>query len=91
MSTFMSMRGNAGDRRAQRIGKDVPLETPGETFPASKRHDALFGHSLKMPTQHEVARQVAFVPQDTQPTFPFSVAETVLMGRFPHRRRVRWD
>ena len=51
----------------------------------------LYGQSLKAVTQNEVARQVAFVPQDTQPTFAFSVAETVLMGRFPHRRRTRWD
>ena len=51
----------------------------------------LYGQSLESSTQNEVARQVAFVPQDNQPTFAFSVAETVLMGRFPHRRRVLWD
>jgi iron complex transport system ATP-binding protein len=52
---------------------------------------ALFGRSLETAAQHEVARQVACVPQDNHPTFSFSVAETVLMGRFPHRRRSRWD
>ena len=50
----------------------------------------LYGQSLEGSTQHEVARQVAFVPQDNQPTFAFSVAETVLMGRFPHRHRTPW-
>ena len=51
----------------------------------------LFGQSLDGTSQLEVARQVAFVPQDNQTTFSFSVAETVLMGRFPHRHRSRWD
>jgi iron complex transport system ATP-binding protein len=51
----------------------------------------LYGQSLETVTQNEVARQVAFVPQDNQPTFAFSVAESVLMGRFPHRPRSRWD
>jgi iron complex transport system ATP-binding protein len=51
----------------------------------------LYGRSLKAATQIEVARQVAVVPQDTQSVFPFSVAETVLMGRYPHRHRSGWD
>ena len=51
----------------------------------------LYGQALEIATQHEVARHAAFVPQDNQPTFAFSVAETVLMGRFPHRHRSRWD
>jgi iron complex transport system ATP-binding protein len=50
-----------------------------------------YGQSFEAATQEEAARQVAFVPQDNQPTFAFSVAETVLMGRFPHRRGSRWD
>jgi ABC-type cobalamin/Fe3+-siderophores transport system ATPase subunit len=51
----------------------------------------LYGQPLQHTTHNEVARQVAFVPQDNQPTFAFSVAETVLMGRFPHRHRSPWD
>ncbi|MBI4001437.1 MAG: ABC transporter ATP-binding protein, partial [Nitrospira defluvii] len=34
---------------------------------------------------------MAFVPQESAQMFPFTVAETVLMGRFPHRRRTRWN
>jgi ABC-type cobalamin/Fe3+-siderophores transport system ATPase subunit len=30
--------------------------------------------------QEAVAQSVAFVPQDTSQTFPFTVAETVLLG-----------
>jgi iron complex transport system ATP-binding protein len=50
----------------------------------------LFGQSLASASQRDVARQVAFVSQDNQPAFSFSVAETVLMGRFPHRPASRW-
>jgi iron complex transport system ATP-binding protein len=32
----------------------------------------------------ELARQIAFIPQDTGILFPFTVAEVVLMGRAPH-------
>ncbi len=52
---------------------------------------ALFGASLAGLSQEETARTVAFVPQESAQMFPFTVAETVLMGRFPHRRRTRWN
>ena len=52
---------------------------------------ALFGTSLTGLSQEETARIVAFVPQESAQMFPFTVAETVLMGRFPHRRRTRWN
>jgi len=50
----------------------------------------LFGRDLAGMVQEEIARVVGLVQQDTQQLFPFSVAETVLMGRFPHRPRSRW-
>lgn len=37
-----------------------------------------------------LARSIAVVPQEYVQVFPFSVAETVLMGRFPHRRESWW-
>lgn len=52
---------------------------------------AHFGKPLSELEQESVARTIAFVPQDTVQTFPFTVAETVLMGRFPHRHRTMWD
>ena len=48
---------------------------------------ALFGASFTRFSQEETAQMVAFVPQESAQMFPFTVAETVLMGRFPHRRR----
>lgn len=50
----------------------------------------LFGQNLASLEQREVACLVGVVQQDTQQLFPFTVAETVLMGRFPHRPRGRW-
>ncbi|MGH7165138.1 MAG: ABC transporter ATP-binding protein, partial [Nitrospiraceae bacterium] len=46
----------------------------------------LFGGRLAEMPQDAVARTVAFVPQDSQQLFPFTIAETVLMGRYPHHR-----
>jgi iron complex transport system ATP-binding protein len=72
-------------------GKTSLLKLLAKILKPQKGEITLFGQSLNVTNQIEVARQVAFVPQDNQPTFSFSVAETVLMGRFPHRRRSRWD
>ena len=57
--------------------------------PAQGRID-LFGQDLTTMAQDEIARAVGVVPQDTQQPFPFTVAETVLMGRFPHHPRDQW-
>ena len=52
---------------------------------------ALFGRDLGMMPQVEVARIVAFVPQDSPQIFSFTVMETVLMGRYPHHRGAKWS
>ena len=46
----------------------------------------LFGRDLTEVPQMEVARLVAFVPQESQQLFPFTIGELVLMGRFPYHR-----
>jgi iron complex transport system ATP-binding protein len=46
----------------------------------------LFGNPLSLLSQADVARQVALVPQETLQIFPFTIAEMVMMGRFPHHR-----
>lgn len=45
------------------------------------------GDALPALPAQEVARRVAYVPQDTNVTFDFSVWEIVLMGRHPHINR----
>ena len=39
----------------------------------------------------DMAKRVAFLEQDTQYIFPFTVEEIVLMGRFPHTASQYWD
>jgi len=39
----------------------------------------------------DLARKMAVVPQDTVIQFPFTVFETVLMGRIPHQRRFQGE
>ena len=44
----------------------------------------LFGHTIGNLPQDEIARSVALVPQDSPQLFPFTLAQMILMGRFPH-------
>jgi iron complex transport system ATP-binding protein len=41
--------------------------------------------------QADLAKRVAFVPQETHMVFPFTAGEIVLMGRLPHRSGVLFD
>jgi len=41
--------------------------------------------------QVEVAKRVAYLEQEVQYLFPFTVEEVVLMGRFPHTANQFWD
>jgi len=49
------------------------------------------GAPLAKVTAHELARRVAFVPQETHVVFPFSVNQMVLMGRAPHQSASLFD
>jgi iron complex transport system ATP-binding protein len=40
------------------------------------------------PPRREIARRLAYVPQVYEVAFPFTVAEVVLMGRYPHHRGI---
>jgi iron complex transport system ATP-binding protein len=44
----------------------------------------LDGHSLNKLTQRSIARRIAVVPQETHPTFEYTVLEMALMGRHAH-------
>ena len=52
---------------------------------------SLFGEGLRSLPRESVARRIAYMPQDLSFDFPVSVVETVLMGRYPHRRRSIWN
>jgi iron complex transport system ATP-binding protein len=72
-------------------GKTTMLKLLGKIVPVQQGSIALFGKSVSQLRQEAVAQSVAFVPQDTHQAFPFTVVETVLMGRFPHHHRTFWD
>lgn len=71
-------------------GKTSLLKVLARLMTPQQGHIDLFGQDIASLAQREVACVVAVVPQDSQQFFPFTVAETVLMGRFPHRPRGRW-
>lgn len=54
-------------------------------------HIQMAGQSINQLEPQVLARMVAVVPQEFVQVFPFTVAETVLMGRFPHRRTGWWN
>jgi iron complex transport system ATP-binding protein len=72
-------------------GKTSLLKLLANIVPQQQGSITLFGKPLSGLQQENVAKSVAFVPQDTHQMFPFSVAETVLTGRFPHHHRTFWD
>jgi iron complex transport system ATP-binding protein len=49
------------------------------------------GEEASTLSQRELARRIAFVPQETHMAFPFTVEEIVSMGRLPHRPRSLFD
>jgi iron complex transport system ATP-binding protein len=51
----------------------------------------LAGHASYDLTPLAIARTLAMVPQEQVHVFPFTVAETVLMGRFPYRQPGWWS
>lgn len=71
-------------------GKTSLLKVLARLMTPQQGRISLFGQDFAAKAQREVACIVGVVPQDSQMLFPFTVAETVLMGRFPHRARDRW-
>ncbi len=70
-------------------GKSSLLKILSGLLPVGEGDVLLGGLSLQKRSQADIARLVAVVPQEYVQVFPFTVVETVLMGRFPHRT-VRW-
>jgi iron complex transport system ATP-binding protein len=70
-------------------GKSSLLKILSGLLPVGEGDVRLGGLSLGKRSQTDIARLLAVVPQEYAQVFPFTVAETVLMGRFPHRT-VRW-
>jgi iron complex transport system ATP-binding protein len=65
-------------------GKTTLLKMLAGTLSPASGQVSLDGRPLPSWTRRDVARRVAFVPQDTHTPFDFTVLDIVLMGRFPH-------
>jgi iron complex transport system ATP-binding protein len=62
----------------------------GTLFPAAGQMFIDGKETRKWPRK-EIAQKVAIVPQETPVIFPFYAEEIVLMGRFPHLGRYRFE
>ena len=67
-------------------GKSTLLKLLGSIMPPQQGTIRLHDRPLGSFARQELARIVAYVPQQSPVVFPFTLAEFVLMGRFPHRR-----
>ncbi len=65
-------------------GKTSLLKILSGTITPSAGSVLIYEKSLKSYTRKELSRIVALVPQNEQMEIPFTVEETILMGRFPH-------
>ena len=77
---FVSLAGPNGSGKTTllRLLDRIYLPEKGEIF--------LSGQNLIRYSRSEIARRIAFVPQESGVLFPFTVFEIVLMGRSPHSR-----
>ncbi len=65
-------------------GKSLTLHTLAGLRPAAAGSVELRGQKLQYLRRGEVARQLAFLPQDREDSLPLSVFEAALLGRHPH-------
>lgn len=68
-------------------GKSTLLRVLTLALPARRGRVLIDGQPIGRLSRLELARRVAFVPQQEPATFDFTVREVVLMGRYPHRGR----
>jgi len=78
---MLAVAGPNGSGKSTLLGLLSGVSTP------SAGQVLLEGRDVRTIDRREMARSIAVVPQDAAMTFPFTVAETVLMGRAPHRGR----
>lgn len=72
-------------------GKSTLLKIMGGMLRPQEGQTRLHHHSLSQLKRSEIARIIAFVSQENHFQFDFSALEVVLMGRFPHLRRLQFE
>jgi iron complex transport system ATP-binding protein len=68
-------------------GKSTLLRTLAGLWRADQGNVLLKGRQVSELRRTEIAREITYVPQESQFEFDFTVKEIVLMGRYPHRGR----
>lgn len=68
-------------------GKTTLLRLLGALWQPTEGNALLDGRDLQGIRRREIARRVAFTPQDTHLSFAFTVRDVVTMGRHPHLGR----
>ena len=70
------------------IGKSTLLKAILNLHPLKQGRILLDGKDIRSIAPAALARIVAYIPQTSQFTFPYSVLDLVLMGRTPHLNRM---
>ncbi len=68
-------------------GKSTLLKNISALLSPQKGRVLLCNQDIFSMKTRDLARNMAVVPQDTVVSFPFTVLETVMMGRMPHQKR----
>lgn len=72
-------------------GKSTLLKIMSRALDRQKGEIILDGRDIRHYGLKEFCRKVAFVPQNTQINFSFTVLEIVLMGRIPYLKRMQFE
>jgi iron complex transport system ATP-binding protein len=72
-------------------GKSTLLKLLSRVLTPSRGTISFLGEDIRRMDQRAFARKTAFVSQDTNIYFPFSVMEITLMGRIPHLGRLQGE
>jgi len=70
-------------------GKSTLLKLIAKLLQPRSGRITIEGDPLEALTHEAAARRIAMVPQESVLVFPYTVAEIVLMGRYPHQRHER--
>jgi len=72
-------------------GKTTLIRVLSGVIEPSSGEATLDGRNVRRIPSRELAKSVAVIPQQAGSTFDFSVLETVLMGRYAHLGRLRFE
>lgn len=70
-------------------GKSTLIKTFFSLLPYQEGNIFLDSHNIKDISAKEIARKVAYIGQDSNSIFDFTVEEIVKMGRFPHDSKTK--